>query len=97
VKLLDDLAAAVKKLPRRRAALLAENLRMGMIDVDLRAAILASKLTPYAIAQAAGTSPDQITRFIRGERDLRLGTAAKVAAVLRLELRPVKPTKRAKH
>jgi plasmid maintenance system antidote protein VapI len=73
-----------------------ENLRMGMIDAELRAAILGSKLTPYAIAKAADIAPGLITRFINGERDLRLGTAAKVAHALGLELRRARRSPRVK-
>lgn len=62
------------------------------IDVALRKAIAASGMTHYGIARDAGISPSMIDRFMLAaddprHRDLRLGTAAKVAAVLGLELR----------
>ncbi len=57
-----------------------------MIDSQLRAAIKASGLTHYRISKDAGIAPDQVARFVAGERDLRLASAAKIAAVLNLEL-----------
>ena len=61
------------------------------IDVALRQAIKASGLTHYAIGKAAGVAPSQIDRFMLPEndprhRDLRLETAAEIAAVLGLGL-----------
>ena len=92
---LSKLAAAVGELPAQRAALLMEDLKMGMIDADLRTAIVGSGLTHYALAQRAGVAPEQIDRFISGERDVRLGTAAKVAAALGMELkRPGRSTRK---
>ena len=55
---------------------------------QLRTAIRRSSQTHYAIAMQAGIAPDQIDRFVSGERILRLDTAAKIAGVLGLELRP---------
>lgn len=62
-----------------------------MIDVSLRKAIRGSGLTHYAIGKAAGVAPSQLDRFMMPDddprhRDLRLGTAAKVAAALGLRL-----------
>ncbi len=62
------------------------------IDVALRKAIAASEQTHYALARDAGISPSMIDRYMLPEddprhRDLRLGTAAKLAALLGLELR----------
>jgi len=59
------------------------------IDAALKAAITKSGLTHYALGQAAGVSPAQLDRFVAGERDLRLGTAARLAAALGLELAAV--------
>lgn len=61
------------------------------IDVALRQAITASGLTHYAIGKSAGVAPSQIDRFMMPaddprHRDLRLETAAKIAAVLGLFL-----------
>lgn len=58
------------------------------LDVALREAIQASGLTHYAIGQAAGVSPGQTDRFVSGERDLRLGTAARIGEALGLVLVP---------
>jgi hypothetical protein len=61
------------------------------IDAGLRRAIKASGLTHYAIGQAANVAPSQIDRFMLPaddprHRDLRLATAAKIAATLGLVL-----------
>ena len=44
------------------------------------------RITPYAIAKRARVSPSVVTRWLRGERDLNLGTAAKIARVLCLQI-----------
>ncbi len=62
------------------------------IDETLREAIRGSGLTHYALAKAAGVAPAQLDRFVAGERDLTLATAAKVAAALGLGLRFVRRT-----
>lgn len=67
--------------------------RLKPIDAALRQAIKASGLTHYAIGQAAGVAPSQLDRFMMPagdprHRDLRLATAAKIAAVLGCELVP---------
>ena len=54
----------------------------------LKRAIVDSGLTHYRIAKDAGVTPDVIDRFVRGERDLRLETAGKIASVLGLSLKP---------
>ena len=59
-----------------------------MLGEQLREAIEASGLTAYRIAKAAGIRPEMISRFLNRERDLTLESAGKVAAALRLELRP---------
>jgi plasmid maintenance system antidote protein VapI len=56
------------------------------IDEQLRAAIIASEATHYRLATNAGINPEIVGRFVRGERDIRLATAAKLAAVLGLRL-----------
>ena len=81
---LSILRTAVSALPPEREAVLLDSI--GMIDEDLRRAILESGLTAYAIAQRCNMGPDPIQRFINGERDMRLATAAKVAKCLGLEL-----------
>jgi plasmid maintenance system antidote protein VapI len=60
--------------------------RPPMIDDQLREAILAKGLTAYAAAKLAGVDPGVVNRFVKGERDLRFATAAKIAAALGLTL-----------
>ena len=57
------------------------------ISEELRQAIKASGMTSYRLGKESKTSPTVIDRFLNGQRDLRLATAAKLAAVLQLELR----------
>lgn len=54
---------------------------------QLRAAIRDSGLTVYRLAKNSGVSQPVIDRFLTGERDIRLETAAKLATALNLELR----------
>jgi hypothetical protein len=54
---------------------------------QLRAAIRASGKTCYRIGKDAGVKPEIVTRFVRGERDVRGETFAKIADALGLELR----------
>lgn len=49
---------------------------------QLRAAIDSSGLTAYALAKAAGVHPQLIGRWLKGERDLTLTSADKLAAAL---------------
>lgn len=53
---------------------------------QLRQAIRESGMTSYALGKAAGIGQPIIDRFIGKERMPRLDTAAKLAAVLGLEL-----------
>lgn len=67
--------------------------RPSPIDAALRQAIKASGLTHYAIGKAAEVAPSQIDRFMMPasdprHRDLRLATAAKIAAALGMGLIP---------
>lgn len=60
-----------------------------LIDAALRTAIRKSGLTHYALAKAAGVQASQLDRFMMPaddprHRDLRLETAARVAAHLGL-------------
>ena len=56
----------------------------GSLCVALKAAIEESDKSVYQIAKEAGISPIMISRFLSGERDLRLATADKLARVLGL-------------
>ena len=59
---------------------------MKTITDELKKAIQKSGLTVYRISRESGVAQEQIHRFMSGERDLYLGTAAKVAAALDLVL-----------
>ena len=56
----------------------------------LRAAILGAGVSVYQVAQRSGVCHPTLSRFLSGERDIRLGTASKLAAFLGLELTPTK-------
>ena len=58
------------------------------IEDTLRAAIERSGITVYALSALAGVTPQQVGRFVKGERDITLGTASKLAQALGLELTP---------
>lgn len=60
------------------------------IDAELRKQIEKSGVTVYALAALADVTPQQVGRFVRGERDITLATAAKLAQALGLELVPVR-------
>jgi transcriptional regulator with XRE-family HTH domain len=49
---------------------------------QLRAAIEASGLTAYAIAQASGVDDAVVYRFLAGQRDVTLAVASRLAAAL---------------
>ncbi len=53
---------------------------------SLRDVIESREITPYALGKESGVDPTVISRFLSGERDLRLGTADKIAAALGLRL-----------
>jgi plasmid maintenance system antidote protein VapI len=55
---------------------------------QLRQAIQASGQSQYALAKAVGVHQSVISRFLAGQRDVTLATAAKLAEHLGLELRP---------
>jgi hypothetical protein len=59
--------------------------RIKSLGDSLRAAARKSGRTPYAIAKEAGTTPEVVSRFLRGA-DIRISTAGKIADVLGLEL-----------
>ena len=52
----------------------------------IRTAIRESDKSVYQIAQDANISQIVISRFLSGQRNIRLGTADKLAAVLRVKL-----------
>jgi transcriptional regulator with XRE-family HTH domain len=60
------------------------------IEVQLHEAILSSGMSCYEIAKRAGVTNSQLSLFLSGQRSLTLTSAAKIARVLGLELRPIK-------
>lgn len=60
----------------------------------LREAIDESGKSQYQLAQETGIDKSALSRFVSGERGLTLDTAAKLAAVLGLELKPARRRRR---
>jgi hypothetical protein len=58
----------------------------GPLSDSLKQALRASDKTMYQIAQEAGISQIVLTRFLSGERDIRMATADKLAEALGLRL-----------
>ena len=58
----------------------------GGLSETLKQAIRASDQSVYQIAKEAGISQIVITRFLSGERDIRMATADRLAGVLKLRL-----------
>jgi DNA-binding phage protein len=58
----------------------------GRLSQALRDALRASDKSMVQIAQDAGVSQIVVSRFLSGERDIRLATADKLAEVLGLKL-----------
>ncbi len=93
---LDRLAALLAEhSPERLAAFLEQELpditpedlaNPQTISDQLKSAIKASGLTIYVIAKASGVDPGMISRFMQGERTLRLTTVDRIAATLGLSL-----------
>ncbi|GAH83630.1 unnamed protein product, partial [marine sediment metagenome] len=60
------------------------------IQEQLRRAIVSDPLSRYALAKLTGVTQPVLSQFVRRNRSITMDTAAKLAAVLGLELRPVK-------
>src|SRR5205085_10484867 len=58
----------------------------GRLSQALRDALRASNKSMYQIAQDAGVSQIVVSRFLSGERDIRMATADKLAEALGLKL-----------
>ena len=58
----------------------------GSLSAALKDAIRASDKSMYQIAQDAGVSQIVVSRFMSGERDIRMATADKLAEVLGLKV-----------
>jgi transcriptional regulator with XRE-family HTH domain len=61
---------------------------------QIREAIQDSGKTLVELSESTHVSPSQLSRFLRGERDLTLTSAARVCEVLGLRLVGVKPVAR---
>tara|TARA_R100000149_G_C5850727_1_gene119509 strand:- start:30 stop:218 length:189 start_codon:yes stop_codon:yes gene_type:complete len=59
-----------------------------MISDQLKTAIKQSEMSNWKLAQVAKIDQGVISRFMAGDRDLRLETAAKIANALGMELVP---------
>jgi plasmid maintenance system antidote protein VapI len=58
----------------------------GRLSQALREALRSSDKSIYQIAQDAGVSQIVVSRFLSGERDIRMATADKLAEALGLDL-----------
>ena len=58
------------------------------IETQLRKAIEDSEMSRYRISQVSGISEASLSLFVNYKRTLTLESAAKVAKVLKLELKP---------
>lgn len=67
---------------------------MPSMSETLRNAVLETGLPLLQIAQAAGVERASLSRFVRGERTLRLDMAGRLAAYFGLELRPARGVRR---
>lgn len=56
------------------------------LSYQLRETIESRGLSAYAVGRLAGVDPGQVSRFVRGIRDLKLETADRIAAALGLRL-----------
>lgn len=65
-----------------------------MITQALKQAIAESGLTLYRIAKDAPVSYAILHTFVNGKRDIRLGTADKIARAVGLEFKPPKRVRR---
>lgn len=63
------------------------------IEQQLKQAIIKSKMSRYRIAKESGLTESQLSYFVNDKRSLTLPAAAKLAKVLRLELRTNKEKK----
>ena len=60
------------------------------IEKQLREAIIKGDISRYALAKKTGVAEAVLSRFVNGSRTITMETGAKLAKVLKLELRPVK-------
>lgn len=60
------------------------------LTTTLQNAIRKSGLSLYALAKLSGVSKGQLSRFMAGERDIRLTNAGKLCKALGLQLKPTR-------
>ena len=65
-----------------------------LLSVRLKAAVEDSGLSLFAISKRAGLNHSILERFVKGQRDLKLASADKLAAALGLRL--VEPVRQAR-
>ena len=58
------------------------------IELQLKQAILDSGMTRYRLSKITGVPASVLCTFVNGKRSITIGTAAKLAKALGLELRP---------
>lgn len=58
------------------------------LSEDLRRAINESGLSINALSKECGVTQPALSRFVRGDRDIKLGSADKLAEYFRLRLMP---------
>lgn len=85
---LEKMFAALQ--PAEQDSLL-EMLDAGDLAEDLRVAIRDSGLSRYSIAKQCGVGQSILDRFVTGERDMRVETAAKICRLLGYRLAKVSP------
>jgi len=64
------------------------------IEEQLRRAVEESDMSLVQLAERSGVNKGILSRFLRRERSMTLGTAARLAEVLGLELRRTRSRKR---
>ncbi|MHC4476565.1 MAG: helix-turn-helix transcriptional regulator [Planctomycetota bacterium] len=60
------------------------------IEMQLKQAILGSGMSRYKLSKITGVPASVLCTFVNGKRSITIGTAAKLARALGLELRPRK-------
>ncbi len=69
------------------------------VSESLRTAVeaaMAKGVTRYRIAKDAGADHTALSRFLTGDRDIRVSTVDSLAEILHLELRPKRGARRPK-
>ena len=64
------------------------------IKEQLRRAILDAELSRYRLAQLTGVSQATLSLFVNGHCSMTMDNAAKIAAVLGMELTPARQTRK---